>query len=224
MRLTLYYRPFAASLAPHVCLRKAGADLTLHEVPREELSSDWYRTLNPNTRVPTLTVEGGIAGASDTQGAPLILREAAAICLFAADRFPAAALLPGDGAARAMALDWLVYLTNTVQADLMVMNYARRYADEAAAVAQVKAAASGRLGGMFALIDRHLSESGLWMAGGAPCCTDYYVTMLASWAERFGIVHPPSCRPKLLDHARRCQDLPEFAGALEVEGVTPVFG
>jgi glutathione S-transferase len=223
MRMTLYFRPGAASLAPHVCLLKAGADLTLQEVPREELTAPWYRALNPSARVPTLVVESDGPGATDTQGAPLIVREAAAICLFAADRFPRAALLPGDTAARAMALDWLIYLSNTVQSDLMVMNYARRYVESHEAAEELRAGASQRLGGMFGLIDAHLSETGLWMAGGAPCCADYFLTMLAGWAERFGIDDPPSVRSKVLDHARRCQDLPEFAAALEAEGQAAVF-
>src|SRR5687767_12411567 len=101
--MKLYWRPGAASMAPHAALAEIGTDYELvrveHDAPDD--ASAEYRRLNPSGRVPTLA------------DGDLVLTESAAILLHLADRFPEGRLAPhGD---RAELYRWLVFLTNTVQ-------------------------------------------------------------------------------------------------------------
>ncbi len=219
MSITLYYAPDNASLAPHICLRKIGMhfDLALVDKTRGDQRSEWYTALNPHARIPTL-VHG------DPADGGVIVREAAAICLYLAEHFPESGLMPSVGnLKRPAALDMLVYLTNTVQADLMVWNYCARYVDTPEEMATIKRKTGVRLDEMFALLDRHLDKDGPFVSGEHVSCVDYFLLMLAGWGEQFGIVDLPSTRPALLHHARLCQSLPEVQAAFSAEGVDFFF-
>ena len=84
MKHQLYYYPANASLAPHILLEEAGCDFELVLVDRklERQKSVEYLRLNPNGRIPVL-----VSG-------ELVLFESAAICLYIADLFPEARLVP----------------------------------------------------------------------------------------------------------------------------------
>ncbi|MDW3207247.1 MAG: glutathione S-transferase family protein [Alphaproteobacteria bacterium] len=219
MSLTLYYYPDNASLAPHICLRKAGADFQLSLVERNRggLTDPAYLALNPHARVPTLAV-------GDPSADGFVIRESAAICQYVAETYPASGLLPQIGTtARALTIDWLTFSTNTIQADLMVSAYARRYAETSEQITAVKSRAADRVGGHLAIVDRELAKSGDWLVGNSPTCADIFLFMLAGWAEQFKIPDPPSVRPNLLAHARRCQELPEVIDTFEAEGISFFF-
>ena len=97
----------------------------------------------------------------------LVLYETAAICLYLVDRFPDAKLAPAIGTAeRAHFYKWLVWLTNTMQATLMIYFYPERWADEPAAIAQVKAHAEAAVGPMLDQLDAQLAaHAGPWLLG-----------------------------------------------------------
>jgi glutathione S-transferase len=137
---TLYYYPSNASMAPHMVLEEIGQPFALRLVDRSKDAQrdPEYLRLNPNGLIPVL-VDGD-----------LVLFESAAICLHLADRHPESRLAPALGtAARAHFYKWLIHLTNTVQAELMTYFNSERMADDAAAVAQVKAHAEARVGAML---------------------------------------------------------------------------
>lgn len=216
----LYYWPDTASLAPHICLIAAGGAFELVKINLKagKFTTTFYKDLNPHFRVPTYT-EG-----DPTEGG-LVLYEAAAICLHVADRHPASGLMPALGSdERANAYKYLIYLTNTVQAELMVFNYARRHCDDEAVIPSIRRAGDERLGGMFAFLDKELSDGRSWLAGGDNhTATDFYLLMLAGWAESFKISTLPSSLPALAAHLKRCQTLPAAASAIEREGFQPHF-
>ncbi|NMM44202.1 hypothetical protein HH303_06920 [Rhodospirillaceae bacterium KN72] len=230
MKLTLFYGTDLASFAPHICLRKAEAVFDAVKLDKHSgvLSESWYLKLNPNARIPTLVVgdpEDGNSGGGNSGDGGFIVRESAAICLFVAEHFPDAGLLPAAGTAdRARAMDSLIYLTNTVQADLMVWFYGHRYCDDDAQLDVIKGHAARRLGGMFATLDEQLAAQGPWLGGAAPGCADYFLYMVAGWAMQAGIPEPPSSRKHVLDHARRCEALPEVRDTMAAEGFTSHFG
>ena len=144
----LYYYPGNANLAPHILLEEIGADYELVLVDRNksEHKSPAYLKLNPTGRIPVL-VDGG-----------LVLYETAAICLHLADRHAGAGLAPALGSnERAEFYKLLVYLTNTVQAELILYFYPERLADDEAAAAQIKTHAESRVGGMLDLIEATLA-------------------------------------------------------------------
>ena len=183
----LYYYPGNANLAPHMLLEEIGADyeLVLVDRNRNEHKSPAYLKLNPAGRIPVL-----IDGA-------LVLYESAAICLHLADRHPAAGLAPALGSdERAHFYKWLMYLTNTVQAELLVYFYPERLADDAAAAARVKAHAESRVGAMLDLIEAALAAgSGPFLLGAQYRAVDAYLLMLCRWTRN--LQHPARARPRL---------------------------
>ncbi|HWI11467.1 MAG TPA: glutathione S-transferase, partial [Burkholderiaceae bacterium] len=133
--LTLHYHPGNASLAPHLLLEEMGVPFALVLVDRahDAHRSTAYLKLNPNGLIPVLT-DGAV-----------VLYEAAAICLHLVDTHPEAGLAPALGTPeRAHFYKRLVWLTNTLQAALIVYFYPERWADDAAAIAQVKAHAEAK--------------------------------------------------------------------------------
>src|SRR5262249_37625943 len=116
----LYYSPGNANLAPHMVLEELGQEyeLVLLDRAKNAHKSPAYLKLNPNGRIPTL-VDGD-----------LVLYETAAICLHLVDRHPGAGLAPELGSAeRAHFYKWLVYLTNSVQAEMLIYFYPERWAE-----------------------------------------------------------------------------------------------
>lgn len=177
--ITLHYFPGNASFTPHVLLHEMGVPFELHLLDKanQEHKSPAYLRLNPNGLIPVL-VDGD-----------LVLYETAAICLHLVDTHPAAGLAPPVGSAqRAQFYKWLVWLTNTVQASLLLYFYPERWVDEgnAAAAAQVKAHAQTRVAACLAQIDAHLaSHGGLWMLGADYSALDPYTFMLCRWTRGF---------------------------------------
>jgi glutathione S-transferase len=103
--LTLYLAPGSSSMAPHIALHEIGAPferrpLSFH---RKENRDPAYLAINPEGKVPTLTVDGRP------------LTEVAAILFYLARRFPEAGLLPSDDVeAEAHVVSWMSFIAATV--------------------------------------------------------------------------------------------------------------
>ena len=191
MAFVLYWRPGAASMAPHAALAEIGADYRLVEIGREEAQSDEsYRALNPLGVVPTLLDEE----------TGLVLTESAAILLYLGDRFPEARLAPAE---RADYYRWLVFLTNTVQTAMLRVFYPERYGDaESVAEAATRDAAEA-----FDILDRALADR-TWLAAEHRTGADLFLFMLTRWGRR---LEPAAWdRPNLRRH---------FLATLELPGV-----
>jgi len=179
--IKLHYYPGNASLAPHVVLHELGVPFELSLVDRavNAHKSPQYLKLNPNGLIPVL-VDGN-----------LVLHETAAICLHLADTHPAAQLAPPMGTAeRALFYKWLMWLTNTVQANLIHYFYGHRMVDEGnvAAAAQIKAHVQSKVAECLLQIDNHLALSqamGPWMMGTQYTVLDPYVWMVSRWTRGF---------------------------------------
>jgi glutathione S-transferase len=113
------------------------------------------------------------------------LTEATAICLHLAERFPQAGLLPAPGTReRARAYEWMLFLSNTVQATLMDWFHPDWQTRDADATDSIKAGAEVRLAGHFALIDGYLAAHGKpYFLGAAVSTVDFYMHMLARWSR-----------------------------------------
>jgi glutathione S-transferase len=210
----LYYYPGNANLAPHMLLEELGAryELVLVDRNKNAQKSEEYLKLNPNGRVPTL-IDGD-----------LVLYEAAAICLHLVDRHPEAGLAPVIGSAeRAEFYKWLVYLTNTLQAELMTYFYPERLIDDAAAAAQVKAHAEARVGGMLDLIETHFAaHGGPFLLGERYSAVDPYLLMLSRWTRMMKI--PARNRSHLGRYLERVVARPPIQRAFAGEGLgAPLF-
>ncbi len=209
---TLYYYPGNASMAPHMVLEEIGQPFALRLVDRSKDAQrdPEYLRLNPNGLIPVL-VDGD-----------LVLFESAAICLHLADRHPESRLAPALGtAARAHFYKWLIHLTNTVQAELVTYFYPERMADDAAAVAQVKAHAEARIGAMLDRIEASLAASGPYLLGDSVSAADLYLFMLGRWTR--GFANPARNRPALRRLLDRVVERPAVQRVLKTEELAAPF-
>ena len=204
--VTLYYYPGNASFAPHLLLEEIGAPFQLSLVDKKNKAqkSPEYLALNPAGRIPVLVDDGQ----------PLF--EAAAICLHLCDKHPEATLFPvADSINRSLAYQWLMYLTNTVQTELLMYFYPERYTTHANEAPHIVAAQEGRITEMFALLDRAL-EHKPYLVGNTPTVCDYYLFMLASWADEF--VKPPLSFPNIKRVLKALVARPAVKKVCEKEG------
>jgi glutathione S-transferase len=212
--LHLHYHPSDSSLAPHMLLEDIGVPFELKLVDRSvnAQKSPAYLKLNPNGLIPVL-VDG-----------ELVLYETAAILLHLADTHPAALLLPALGTpARAQAYKWMLWLANTLHANLTPFFYPQRWAEEAGAIAQVKAHAEARVGQLLDQLDAELAHhGGPWLLGSAFSALDPYALMLCCWTRHFA--QPARRRAQLGAYMARMQARPAVQRALRSEQLPPDWG
>ena len=210
--MKLHALPGAASLAPHILLNEIGAPFELQFVDRDagEHKSPAYLALNPNGLIPVL-VDG-----------ELVLFETVAIGLHLADTHPAAGLAPQLGTAeRAGYYKWMVWLTNTMQAQLIHYFYPERMVDDgnAAGVTQVKAHAQARVQGCLLQIDEQLARHGApWLLGAQYSAADAYAFMLCRWTRNFSD-GPAREQPHIAPFLQRMLARPAVQRAFAPEGL-----
>jgi len=207
--LQLHYFPSNASMAPHMLLEELGVPFALQLVDRTQGAhkSPAYLQLNPNGLIPVI-VDGD-----------LVLYETAAICLHLVDTHPDAGLAPAIGTPeRAQFYKWLVWLTNTLQAALILYFYPERWADSPDAVAQVKAHAEAKVGGMLGQLDAELARHGnAWLLGERFTALDPYALMLCRWTR--GFARPARGLPQLGPYLQRVLARPAVQRVFEKEGL-----
>jgi glutathione S-transferase len=206
----LHYFPSNANAAPHMVLEELGQsyDLVLVDRAKNGQKSKDYLKINPNGRIPAL-VDG-----------ELMLFEAAAIVLHLVDRHPEAGLAPEVGTPeRAKFYQWLTFLTNSLQEELMIWQYPDRLTgDDAAATEVVKRGAEKRAGAYLDVIEQHLKTNGPLFLGETLSAADFYLVMLARWARPMST--PPRARPHIAKLLDMITALPAVRRAYEREGVT----
>ncbi len=156
----------------------------------------------------------------------LVVFETAAIVLHLLDAHAATAtpLMPPVGTPeRARFYQWLMYLTNTVQAEAHPFFYPAKHTTAEGDVAAVKAKADERLCEMFALLDRELSVRGPYLLGATYSALDPYLAMLVRWGR--SLTKPPRHQPHVGRLARLVASRPAFVRAMEQEKLgEPYFG
>ena len=208
----LFYYPRNASLAPHFVLEEVGAQFDLRLVDRKTTGQKdpEYMKRNPMGRIPTL-VDGD-----------LVLFESAAICLHLADKHPDAGLVPAlETDQRGHLYKWLMFLTNTIQPDIMALAYPGTYTTDDEGIAAVKEAANGRLDAAYAVVDEVLGQNGPYLLGEAVTVVDFYLLMTIHWGGM------QKNRPIDLLNVRRCADLvndrPSVQRAMAAEGIKRLY-
>ncbi len=177
--LQLHYSPGDASMVPHMLLEELGLPFELQYVDRALYAqkSAAYLKLNPNGLIPVL-VDGD-----------LVLYETAAICLHLADCHPEAGLVPPLGTSeRAQFYKRLMWLTNTLQAGLLLYFYPERWLDagNTLGAAQIKAHAEQKIGAMLEQLDAELAGHGAqWLLGDRYSVLDPYALVLCRWTRGF---------------------------------------
>ena len=192
----LYYSPGTASLAPHFILEELALtyELVLVDTSKQEHQQAHYLKLNPLGKIPLL-IDGGHS-----------MTESAAICLHICDKntrkiadffHPAPASV-----ARAQLYKWMLYLSNTLQAELVTYFYPERLLAEPKLAEQVKQSAEQRIVPMFEYIDQHFAQSGKpYLLGDKVSAADFFLFMLGRWSR--GMHKPARDYPHLGEFMRR---------------------
>jgi glutathione S-transferase len=207
---TLYHSPSTASMAPHILLREIGAPhaLALTDTETGAQKRPEYLRLNPHARVPTLVHDEAV------------VYESAAICLYLCERHPEAGFAPAIGSpARGDFLKWMIYLTNTVQAELMLYFYSDRYVPPAQADA-FKATAIDRVAEMFARIDATLADRP-YLLGDAISAADIYLFMVSRWTRN--AIRKARDLPHLGALLARVMARPAVREAYAIEGIAEPY-
>lgn len=214
MTYQLYTIPSTAGMAPHIIFKEADIPHELRFIDKAagELASPAYMALNPNKRAPTLVADGQV------------IFEAAAICQYLCERHPEAGLLPPIGtAARAEALQWLTWATNTLQPDILIYYYPERRLPPGADQALIDAAKAHIVNVLmdnFAIVDAHLADR-QWLAGDAYGVADIYLFMVARWTRN--MARKARDLPHLGPYMARIFERPAVQAAFAAEGLTAPY-
>ena len=205
----LYFAPGSAAMAPHVMLEEIDAPFELIRVDTangQQRSAD-YLKLNPHARVPTLIYDGD-----------RVMYESTAICLFLADRHPEIDFVPKtDGKDRGPFLQWMAYLTNTLQESCMHWWHPEKFVDGDSEQAAVKRKAEQRTAEMFRFLDGQLAKSGPYLCGSTLYVCDYYAAMLARWTR--AMATPAHINPNVNKLIRAVMQRPGYQRMLKAEGI-----
>ncbi len=209
----LHYYPSNASMTPHVLLEELGVPYERVLVDRSVGAhrSPAYLALNPNGKIPVL-VEGD-----------LVLYETAAIVLHLVDTHPQAALAPAVGTReRAVFYKWLMWLSNTLQAEMPLYFYSDRWADGPDGTAAVKRHAEAHIAGMVDQIEAELARhGGPWFLGEHYSALDAYAFMLCRWTR--GMQRPARTLPRLAAYLRRMLARPAVQRVIAHEGLAEPY-
>jgi glutathione S-transferase len=177
--IELHYYPSTAAMVPHVLLEEIGAPYKRVLVDRMAGANRTpeYLKLNPNGLLPVL-VDGG-----------LVLYETAAIAMYISDMHPQMNFAPPVGTIqRAHFYKWLMWLTNTMQATMLLYFYPERWVDEGneAAAKDLSRHAERKLQGHIDQLEGELARhGGPWFLGQDYSLLDPYVLTLCRWTRNF---------------------------------------
>jgi glutathione S-transferase len=210
MTIKLYYYPSNASLAPHILLEEIGAsyELVLVDSTKGEHKSAAYLALNPAGVIPTL-VDGEI-----------VVTETAAIMLHLADKFPASQLIaPLQTAERAACYRWLIYMTNTLQAELMHYFYPDRLGGLGGENAElIKTNATARIMMMLDILEAEfVRHGGTFLLGARYTIADIFLFMMCRWTRN--MPNPARVRPHLNQFLKMMSERPAVIRAHEQESL-----
>ena len=210
----LFYLPDTASLAPHIILNRLGVAHELIQMDKNDgsLQAEEYLKLNPNRRVPTL-IDGD-----------LVLFESAAVCMHLADTDPDSGLMPPLGSAkRATAYKWLIFMTNSIQADMMLYFYKERFSKTPEGAEEVRQVALERVTTLMSRLDEALCDGRPFLCGGQKYIVEDYLLMLGRWFVQMGLEDELKSMAHL--HALLCVLEDDFfvKKTYETEGCMPLF-
>lgn len=203
--LTLFYAPKTCSVASHIALELAGApyEARFVDFANQEQRSREFLRVNPKGRVPALVTPRGV------------LTETPAILGFVAQSYPDAGLAPlDDPFALAEVQSFNSYLCSTVHPAHAHRTRGHRWADDPAAIAEMKRKAPEVFADCLKLIEREYLR-GPWVMGETFTICDVYLFTIAGWIESDGL--DPQIVPRVADHRRRVGELPAVSKVIADE-------
>ena len=175
--LKLYTHLGTIGLAVEIALEEACAAYDVHRMnfAENEQRAAPYLAINPKSRVPSLETDRGV------------ITETPAIMGYIARSFPAARLSPeGDVFAMAELESLMSYLCAWVHPAAAHRHRGYRWADDPAAIADMRRKAPEVFGEAMHLIDTKLFR-GPWALGGTYSVADPYLYVVTGWIPRDGL-------------------------------------
>ena len=215
MSLKLHWSPDSANLVVRVALEVLGLDYESIRIDRsaKDHRSPEYLKKNPQGLIPVL------------EDGEIVLFETGAILWHLAEK---TGRLGPDGprmdepTARAAALKWIFYLSNTIHADMRVAFYTHRWI-KADLVDDLREGVAHRLTKHFDLIEGQLEQGGL--LGSEITLPDLYALILSRWLRIFPFGAPCvadlGAWPRLNALAERAEAMPALRRAFAAESIAP---
>lgn len=203
--LKLFYAPGTCAFASHIALREAAAEFELSRIDftTAEQRTPAYKKVNPKGRVPALATDRGV------------ITETPAILTYVAQTHPKAQLAPlNDPFAFARLQAFTSYLCSTVHPAHAHSRRGERWADDPAAIAEMKRKAPEVVAACFQLIEDEFLE-GPWVMGAAYSVADPYLYTITTWLPGHAI--DVARFPKVSEHKRRMAERPAVVAALAAE-------
>ena len=199
--MDLYFSPMACSMATRIAAYEAGADIRFLKVdtkarPKMVEDGTAFLTLNPMGQVPVLRTDDGE-----------LIVENAVILQYVADRFPAAGLIPAEGAERRKVQSWLSFIGSGLHTGAFTALLNPKAPEGA------KAFARERLAERLAVLNAHLT--GREFLEGRFSVADAYLFVMLTWARHVALDFGPY--PNLAAYRDRLQARPSVARAFDEE-------
>lgn len=204
--LRLFHSRGSCALASHIALEEARADYQAVRVDLAagEQTKPEYLAINPKGRVPALVTDRGV------------LTETPAILAFIAQSYPQARLAPlDDPFAFAHAQAFNSYLASTVHVAHSHGRRGYRWADDAAAIAEMKRKVPQTMAACFAQIEADLPDDEPWVLGADYSICDPYLFTICTWLA--GDEVEIAQFPKVFRHFQRMNDRPAVRKVLARE-------
>lgn len=199
---TLHWFPGACSRMSFVALEEIGAPWELVVVDRIA-DEDSYREVNPKGKVPALVTEGRT------------FTENPAILTYLDRRNPGVGLLPSEDPVESQeALELMSWFAAGVHPAITRQRIPSLFVDEPAAFDSVRVKARAQLEEIFGILELRL-EGRNWLFGDRWRIVDAYFLWI--WFRATGSGMDGNPYPNCIDAARRCQERPSVAAALDRE-------
>jgi len=170
----LYWSEGTASLAPQVVLEEASVEYELIEVKMmaSKQCNPEFLKVSPFGKIPAIALPNG-----------KIMTEAAAISLYLIEQHSLDHLAPlPKSDSRAEFLQWITYLTNTIQENYKRYYYNNRFLPDGRDPDGIREIAVKDLIEFWKPIEDALKKSnGSYMLGEKISLLDIYITMLVTW-------------------------------------------
>lgn len=200
---TLYYSPFACSLAVHMALEKVGNPFRLEKIniQKGDHQQQAYGALNPRKKVPLLKHDD------------VFIDQGAAILIYLADLHPETTMIPPPGAdERSAAISMLFYLSNTLHPAFSIAFHPERFTN--GKYDELLTRAIEKIETILSEFNAQLADQD-YLTGNHVFVTDYYLVTMLSWLPLFK--KSLTCYPHLAEYQQRMAEFPEVKRAFEKE-------
>ena len=170
---TLYWHPYAASLAPMAVLEEVGVSYELYEVKNDggECDAFEYRKIQPLGLIPALKLPEGSS-----------LFESAAIVQYLSDKHGSGRLAPlQQEPDRAKYLQWLHFMAGTIYPTYNRYYWPPEYSACPDGIERIREHNCEIVLQQWQVIEESLEKNGPWLLGPRFSSCDIYLQMMTTW-------------------------------------------